>query len=257
MVKVFLISFSDNFKEKTKNPFLGTYLLVWLIRNWDLIYSLLNFDSNLRLKDKITFVNDYYNKTDFVENLLINIYWSFGLLILTYLLVNISRFIVNLSEKRLTPWIYKITDSKSIVLKEEYERIRAESDDLQNRLDKERETKSRLEARIKSLENEIIEVSKIKSETNNGQMDVFKPSNSEDRTDVFINRLKAKNYIDEFLKLCLSIQRGETILNDNKSLDYLLQLGLLIYKSQYSTSAKYYSITKDGEKVLEKIRLDI
>jgi len=32
-VKDFLISFSDNFKKKTQNPFLGTYLIVWIIRN--------------------------------------------------------------------------------------------------------------------------------------------------------------------------------------------------------------------------------
>ena len=46
MIKDFLVSFKDNFKEKTRNPFLGTYLIVWLIRNWELIYTLFNFDQN-------------------------------------------------------------------------------------------------------------------------------------------------------------------------------------------------------------------
>jgi hypothetical protein len=140
MIKDFLISFTDNFKEKTKNPFLGTYLL----------YTLFNFDEDCNLEDKKAFITNYYDKNDFINNLFTNTLWTFGLLILTYALLNLSRVIVNLSEKQLTPWVYQVTDSKSIVLKTEYDRIRTENDDLQFRLDKERESKSRLETRIKN-----------------------------------------------------------------------------------------------------------
>jgi len=164
MIKDFLISFKDNFKEKTRNPFLGTYLIVWLIRNWELVYSLFNFDNNLKLVDKIDFIKDFYTKNEFLINLWTNVYWSFGLLILTYFLLNISRLITNLSEKKLTPWIYKITDSNSIVLKIEYNRIRSDRDDLQLRLDHEHELKSKLDNRIKILEQEIIELTSKKLE---------------------------------------------------------------------------------------------
>ena len=118
MIKDFLISFRDNFKEKTRNPFLGTYLIVWIIRNWELIYTLFNFDENFKLQDKIDFIKTYYSEQSFIGNLLTSVLWAFGLLILTYLLLSISRLITNFSEKQITPWIYKITDSKSIVLKE-------------------------------------------------------------------------------------------------------------------------------------------
>lgn len=256
MIKDFLISFSENIKERSKNPFLGTYLLVWLIRNWDLVYSLFNFDQNSKRGERIKFVNDYYNKINFVENLLINILWSFGLLILTYILVNISRVIVNLSEKRLTPWIYKKTDSKSIVLKEEYDRIRSENDELQIRLDKERESKSKLETRIKNLENEILEISKINSNTTT-ETDIDQSSNNADKTDSFISRIRSKSTIEEFLRLCLNIQRGEPIENNDKSLNYFLQIGLIKFKTNYTSAAKYYALTADGEKVIEKLRLEM
>lgn len=56
MIKDFLISFKDNFREKHRNPLLGTYLLVWLFRNWELLFTLFNFDKEKKLQDKIEFI---------------------------------------------------------------------------------------------------------------------------------------------------------------------------------------------------------
>lgn len=260
MIKDFLISFTDNFKEKTKNPFLGTYLLVWLIRNWNLVYTLFNFDENSTLDDKKDFITNYYTQVDFVANLGINILWAFGLLIATYLLLNISRLIVNLSEKRLTPWIYKITDSKSIVLKAEYERIRAENDDLQLRLDKERESKSRLEIRIKSLEEEIIKITtakvEIKTETEKPSKSQTTKQSAKDNVSIFIKKLKDKNLLKQFVDTCTLINKGESVRNDYEPKDYFFELGLIKYRSYDSGVSKYYSITPDGENVLRTARLE-
>lgn len=260
MIKDFLISFSDNFKEKTKNPFLGTYLLVWLIRNWDLVYTLFNFDKDYTLDDKKTFISNYYKNGDFINNLGSNILWAFGILITTYLLLNISRLIVNLSEKRLTPLIYQITDSKSIVLKTEYERIRAESDDLQLRLDKERESKSRLEVRIKSLEEEIIEITKLKTENiiNNTQEKKTTRSVKKEVTDsatILMDKLNKKELLQEFLDTCTKINKGNSIPNNYKHSDYFIELGLIKFLRNAISDSKLYSITPEGETLLKKIRL--
>jgi hypothetical protein len=260
MIKDFLVSFTDNFKEKTRNPFLGTYLLVWLIRNWDLVYTLFNFDNDCTLVDKKSFITNYYKNGDFIQNLCSNILWAFGVLITTYILLNISRLIVNLSEKRLTPWIYKITDSKSIVLKTEYERIRSENDDLQIRLDKERESKSRLENRIKNLEDEIIEITKIQTGSKTLERKKVGIKNSlntiSDSTSILLQKLKDKNLLNEFLDTCTKINRGEGIQNEYKSKDYFIELGLIRFSSNYSNSSKRYNITTDGENVLKKARLE-
>lgn len=262
MITDFLISFSDNFKEKTKNPFLGTYLLVWFIRNWDLVYTLFNFDTDCTLDDKKTFISNYYENGDFIGNLGSNILWAFGILITTYLLLNISRLIVNLSEKRLTPWIYQITDSKSIVLKTEYERIRAENDDLQTRLDKERESKSRLENRIKSLEAEIIEITKVKVEIEN-ESKTEKPVKSQttkqsatDNVSILIKKLKDKSLLKPFIDTCTLINKGEAINDDYEPKDYFIELGLIKYRGYHNPVKKNYSITTDGENVLKKARLE-
>ena len=105
MIKDFLISFRDNFKEKTRNPFLGTYVIVWIVLNWELIYTLFNFDDNYKLENKVAFIKAYYKEQSFIGNLFKTVLWAFGLLILTYLLLAISRLITNFSEKQITPWI--------------------------------------------------------------------------------------------------------------------------------------------------------
>jgi len=249
MIKDFLISFKDNFKEKTRNPFLGTYLIVWLIRNWELVYSLFNFDNNLKLVDKIDFIKDFYTKNEFLINLWTNVYWSFGLLILTYFLLNISRLITNLSEKKLTPWIYKITDSNSIVLKIEYNRIRSDRDDLQLRLDHEHELKSKLDNRIKILEQEIIELTSKKLEERKDKVsDVYS---------VLISTLKKKHLVVNLFELIKDINSRNHIHKNINGLNDFIELGLLKYDKDSSTSGYgYYEFTSDGQEVLRRLRTE-
>jgi hypothetical protein len=119
MIKDFFISFRENFKEKTANPFLGTYIVVWLIRNWELAYSVFNFDDDYLLSDKVQFVKNYYYDVSLFTEVTINILITFLVLIISYLLINVSRLIINFFEKIVTPLVYKWTDKSSIVLKSE------------------------------------------------------------------------------------------------------------------------------------------
>ena len=161
MIKDFLISFKDNIKDKTTNPFLGTYFAVWMIRNWKLVYTVFNFDEEkskgvkLTLEDKINAIEAYYQNESFLGNLGINLLWAFGVLILTYIVLNLSRFIVNFSEKQVTPWIIQFTDSKSIVSKERYNQLKEERDDLEVKFEKEEEANSLLKKEIAELNQKI------------------------------------------------------------------------------------------------------
>lgn len=255
MIKDFLISFKDNFKEKTRNPFLGTYLIVWLIRNWELVYTLFNFDNDKKLSDKIDFIKSYYVNHDFIINILTNIYWAFGVLILTYVLLNLSRFIVNFSEKRLTPWVYKITDSKSIVLKSSYDSLRLVRDDLQIRLDQERESKSRLETRIKTLEAEIIEITKNKNIYNENKSQDSSKDNTPEVSSILFKKLIDKGLLNDFIATSVKINQQEPIRNDYAPKDYFLELGLITFMSVHFANEKIYKLTPDGESVLKLHRL--
>lgn len=256
MIKDFLVSFRDNFKEKTRNPFLGTYLIVWLIRNWELVYTLFNFDQKQNLANKIDFIKTYYSNNNFLQNLWTNVYWSFGLLVLTYLLLNISRLITNLSEKRLTPWIYKITDSKSIVLKTEYNRIRAERDEIQFRLDQERDLKSKLENQIKRLENELTESKNRKPEEEITLESVLPKIDNDNSLNILHEKLKERELIEKFKETAIIINKG-TLINNNEPIDGLIELGLIIFEKEGPYGgAKNYKLTDYGQKMLTKLRFE-
>ncbi|WP_179354768.1 hypothetical protein [Winogradskyella vidalii] len=261
MIKDFLISFRDNFKEKTRNPFLGTYLIVWIIRNWDLIYTLFNFDSEYKLANKIAYIKSYYSENGFIENLFTSILWAFGLLILTYILLAISRFITNYSEKRITPWIYKITDSKSIVLKETYEKLRNENSRIETKLESEREIKKRLMIEISELENEIDNLKMNNSNIENElpDFDVDKIS-LDNEVEVLLNKIKRKKLIDKFITTINRIGEKEHGWIDNaywnESTEYFIKLGLFS-TGQKGDSYSELELTEVGSKVLRRARLEI
>jgi hypothetical protein len=117
IVKLFK-SAKDIAGDKIKNPFFGTYFFVWIIRNWELIYSLIYFDSSTNLEGRVTYIKGHFADDSFICDLLINLGVTFLLLSLSYILLNLSRFIVNYSELKIKPWIDNKIDSKNIVTKE-------------------------------------------------------------------------------------------------------------------------------------------
>lgn len=269
MIKDVLLSFKDNFKEKTTNPFLGLYISMLFIRNWELVYSLFNFNKSMGLDEKLKYIHHYFvNGNGYVIELFLNILWAFGVLIVTYTLVNISRFIVNLFEKRLTPLIYKITDSKSIVLKSSYELLRAERDSLQNRLESEREQKSRLEIQIKKHEDRIDNLlsENIKATQDNYENldDLINSENEKGNiSSGDITRLKHKlledKYVDKFIKYALLLKSGSSLreIAENKDdIMYFIRLNLLRYSSTDANGNKYFNLTEDGKKVFDISRFD-
>jgi|TARA_B110000908_G_C10117519_1_gene386070 hypothetical protein len=260
MIKDFLISFRDNFKEKTRNPFLGTYLIVWVILNWELIYTLFNFDEKYKLENKVAFIKTYYAEQSFIGNLFKTVLWAFGLLILTYLLLALSRLITNFSEKRITPWIYKITDSKSIVLKETYENLRIENLRIETKLEKERENKKRLLIEISELEKTIDKINLSNIEENNDTEETIKNISLDNEVDVLFNKIKTKKLIDEYIELVENIGKEEEgwIKSEDltNSFSYFVKLGLLA-TGKDNVDYIQIGVTDIGGKVLRRSRLEV
>jgi hypothetical protein len=260
MIKDFLISFRDNFKEKTRNPFLGTYLIVWVILNWELIYTLFNFDEKYKLENKVAFIKTYYAEQSFIGNLFKTVLWAFGLLILTYLLLALSRLITNFSEKRITPWIYKITDSKSIVLKETYENLRIENLRIETKLEKERENKKRLLIEISELEKTSDKINLSNIEENNDTEETIKNISLDNEVDVLFNKIKTKKLIDEYIELVENIGKEEEgwIKSEDltNSFSYFVKLGLLA-TGKDNVDYIQIGVTDIGGKVLRRSRLEV
>jgi len=261
MIKDFLISFKDNFKTKTRNPFLGTYLMVWIVRNWELVYTLLNFDNEQKLKDRVDFIEQYYTDNNFLENLWTNLYWAFALLVLTFILLNMSRLIVNLFEKRLTPWIYKITDSKSIVLKETYDKLKEENLHLEGQLEKERGSKGRLQNEILKLEERIEKSKKVPEiETIDSEQSSSEKITLENEVNVMFNKIYKKNWENDYLRAISLVNSTEHGWVNNReigdSFNYFITLGLIGVEQDDGSDSRLF-ITDLGKSVLRRVRLEL
>lgn len=255
MIKDLLVSFKDNFKEKSTNPFLGTYIIVWLIRNWDLVYSLFNFDKSYSLAKKIEFIQKYYTTNNFLEGVVSNILWAFGVLIATYTLINISRLIINLYEKQLTPLILKYTDSDSIVEKSSFDKLKKHRDYIQNRLEQERESKSSLELQINSLEDEIKNLKGKPIQNENKYANAS--STFKDKTKLMYNKIVDKDWENDFIETSILIDESDDDLVDNNKIndpfEFFISLGLIdtFGKNKNTTEVAFSEL---GEAVLEKVR---
>ncbi|MGG5578043.1 hypothetical protein ACPDHL_11980 [Myroides sp. C15-4] len=248
MIKDLFVSFGDNIKEKTKNPFLGTYVGVWIIRNWEFIYMLFNFDKDCSMDEKIVAIEIYFKRSPLIENLFWNILISFGVLILTYLLLNLSRLIVNVFEKKLTPWVYKITDKNSIVTKDEYNKLQVRYTKLESDIANEREKRYKEEQRADKLEKEMLEGNIQKSFTKpEDQSD----SKIGDKASLIFDKIDKNDYND-LKALILSIKKGKRIkTNDNNEIiDFMISHNLIEFATIGSTES-FVKMTKLGERVSE------
>lgn len=157
MVKDTLNSIFDNLKERTTNPFLGTLAVVWTIKNWKLVYSLLYFDGNFKLKDRLDYITEYFSQHSFVSNMLGVISITLGLLVVTYFLLTLSRLLTDSYERIVIPWISKVTDKSTIVLKSDYSKILEEVKRLELRLEEERQARFTVQTERDSAEQKLIE----------------------------------------------------------------------------------------------------
>lgn len=257
MIKDIFFSLKDNVKQKTTNPFFGTLIIVWIIHNWKLIFTFFNFENGETLKAKIEFISNYLEPRPFVSNIGVCILITFVVLIGTYFFLNLSRLIVNTFEKRLTPWVYKITDNKSIVLKSRYEKLEKERDLLSQKLDLEREAKLRLQNEISGLEEKLKMLivkpienidpeKKIKEESENLDNRIFQ----------IINDIEKNNYSHLFENIIDDINNSEYIpfLKFQNVLNYFMRIGIieLDKNAKNDIESKKYIFTDFGKIVKDK-----
>lgn len=148
-------SFIDNLKTKVSNPFFGTLIAVWAVRNWNLIYGVFIFDEDCKMNDKFEFVRSHFKDKHFFNELWTNIAITFGLLFLGYLLLIISRFFANLVEHRITPNINRIAASKLVANKDILTELETQLLQKSNDLINERKLVNELELQLVEIRGRI------------------------------------------------------------------------------------------------------
>lgn len=116
----YFTSFFDSMKTRIRNPFLGTLTIVWAIRNWKVIYALFNFDDGYTLTNKINFIQNYFNQKSFFWEVTLNLIITLIVLLSTYVLLALSKSIVEFYYKVIEKYIIQLIDKKSIIDKNQY-----------------------------------------------------------------------------------------------------------------------------------------
>lgn len=253
MFKDTFISVKDNIVKKVTNPFLSTFVGVWIVRNWEFVYSIFFFDDSYSLEMRLTEIESYFADYS-IWDVAITILITFGILIATFILLSVSRLIVNFFDKTVTPWTYKITDIGSVVLKESYQTLESEISRLENRYQKEKETRlvlreenERLEKRIgELLSNDTPELS------DNDDWILEEEDLNKIRTSKIIDKLKELHKETEILEVLTNIKNGEKLSRQNEVVRNLIKFSLIRIDARYRNKELFsYLVTDLGNNVIK------
>jgi len=102
-----IFSFLDSYKSKIRNPFIGTMISVWLIRNWKIVYAIFAFDDDKTMEWKIKYISAYFSKIYFWDEFIDVIGIGLLSLLFTFLLLAASRVMTDFYYKIVESGIYK------------------------------------------------------------------------------------------------------------------------------------------------------
>lgn len=150
-----LESFGSTAKNRIKNPFFGTLILVWLYRNWKIPFTYLNFNDVTTRGEKIAYYTTFYKDYEYgsLGEVLVCSGYAFLAMLIAMIISHMTKLLTEGNERLLLENLQKIKSKKVLSI-----------DDLENTLDKNKalnDSNNELEAdnhklrqRIKELEEE-------------------------------------------------------------------------------------------------------
>lgn len=109
----------DGLKERLKSNFLLTFVIIWLLHHWRLIYSIFNFDSDKTLVDKRAYIAQYLSEEGLLYLWVFPLFWTFVSMIFFYGFSSLSE-ILNIVYHNIRKIIYKKWDNEKLKTIEEY-----------------------------------------------------------------------------------------------------------------------------------------
>lgn len=253
----------DNLKgdvqDKSKNPFFGAFIVTWSIRHWELFFKILDNDSEN--VSRIQLIKTYFRglpEYDFW----ITILYTFGVIILGYILLNLARIISNFSEKIITPIIYKWTVGKvSIVLKEDYDAVLLRESRLKEKLEKEKKEKTELENQIDGLEKTIKNLGVVKEPEIDENKVLDKKINNDhiSRVEKIYKLLYDSNQLRDFRDVSSQILAGISLAKRDLGVSEFVSTRLIKYVSEdrsRSNDYGFFELTDLGNDILDKMNYE-
>jgi len=264
MVIKFIESTYDSVKDKLKNPFYGTLFVVWVIRNREFIYNVF-FNDSVTSDERLELIRAHFLNWDSLLSFIGTILISLGLMILIYASLNLSRFIVELSERILKPWIQQLFSKTSIVSREDYIQLEKDRDYFQKKYSEERSEKIRLQRELDQLlEQNLIEKNKNNNQseenqtlTETGTLQI--KNNPEKRAKSIVDRWQKlrPTYLEDFINLIPLIhekyEAHEIIskMKDIGSLQEFTKKGIIETVKKFGRI--HYNFTEIGDEIVHFI----
>ncbi len=251
-------SLRDNLVKKVRNPFFGTLTIVFVLKNWQMFYSLLFFDAGTSLSMRIEYIKTYIDDAGGTLSMFgFAVLYTFAVLIMSYLLQGLGAYISNFYDSILDPWIIKCaTKGASIVTLANHEKEKSRGDQLEQKLKEEREkrlaTASELEKVEKEFANYRAEKREEVQDTEVVNLAVKEaPKTREEKIALKIyNNTEWRNQFETFVQSFKFRQNANISSLDKEFYKYLQSQNVIIYVGD--PEEDYYEvITEFGHKVNE------
>lgn len=215
-------SFAYNLQAKTTNPFFGTLIVVWVVRNWELVYTFFTFDEGVGLDKRVQILKAVATEV-FTWNLFKASYSSFswnlfscvliaiGIMLLSFLLLALSKYLTGVYQERVLPNIYSWIGEYDIEQSEKYMGLEDSYNTVKADLKKERDVIEGLDSEIKKLKKDV--------ETRKKEVEEWKESTS------FMDellRFERLNEIELGYKILADIKNNKDFTNTTDAQDRIL-----------------------------------
>lgn len=146
----------DGLQERMKSPFIVTFIIVWSLHHWKLLFIIFSFDNDLNQGYKKSIIERYIHQHDgWCGMFIYPIFWSF-LSVIAYYLISLMYEGINLVYERYGRPFVNMLDKNKLALKEEVDKERKKIKELRLDVKSLQQKESELNEEIKSFRGQII-----------------------------------------------------------------------------------------------------
>ncbi|MBI3521109.1 MAG: hypothetical protein HY062_17345 [Bacteroidetes bacterium] len=249
---------NEGLQERLKSPFVVTFLIVWTVRHWRLVFIVFSFDNEFTQGYKKSIIEAYiYSHDGWCGMFWMPVIYSFGSILFYYLISLIYEALNLIYSKYGRPFINQL-DSNRLALSEDLEKERDRIIELRKDVKSLKLNETELNDTIKIIQSELdkrnSEYSKIQSDKLLLELELGKKVDYDDiKKEVDILKYERSNLENNFIKqLDQDNKRRAEYLEEISKANTLTELFKNKYPKEYQ---EIYS--ENFEKELEKIQQNL
>lgn len=110
----------EGLRERLKSPFLLTFIVVWAIHNWEFVYAILTFNTEMPYFQRIAFLKAYLFVYKYDKLLWFPLAWTFVSIGIYFLGSFLSEGINLIYNKWIRTWLYLTIDKNKLKTEDDY-----------------------------------------------------------------------------------------------------------------------------------------